>query len=528
MGLPEINILIVDDRKENLIALEAVLSSSKYKLVSANSGEEALKWILKEDFALILLDVQMPGLDGFETAQMIRSRTKSKDIPIIFITALSQTQESVLNGYSSGGIDFIFKPFHPNILKSKVDGFVNLHIAQMELQQKNEIIKSYTEDLEEAVAKRTKQLSASHERLKEEIEEKRKMVQIVKENEERYRQLVEKSPEAIFVMKMGKTKLSYINKTALKLFGAKCEQDILEQDFISFVHPEDHYLVEEICARIHAGESLNVISQRFIRLDGEVIDVEVKMIPLEYKREPSLHIVARDVTELKKSREIINQTEKLTVVGELAAGIAHEIRNPLTSLRGFTQLLNLTKTDSSSEYADIMLTEIDRINTIVSELLLLAKPNKEDFKAVNLLKILDNTVVLMNGQAVLKDVEITLHSKVGSDKACEFYGLADKMKQVFINIIQNSIEAMPNGGEISIHIFEEHKHYVVEFSDQGVGIPEELLEKVGKPFFTTKEKGTGLGLMVCHNIVESHNGTLKIESEKGKGTKMSIYLPIFN
>src|SRR4051812_31364800 len=123
----KVNILMVDDHPENLLALEAVLSSPNYHLVSANTGQEALKCLLKQEFAIILLDVQMPGLNGFETAKLIRAREKTKHTPIIFITAISQDSENVLRGYSVGAIDYIFKPFQPEALKQKIEKFVEIH-----------------------------------------------------------------------------------------------------------------------------------------------------------------------------------------------------------------------------------------------------------------------------------------------------------------------------------------------------------------------------------------------------------------
>ncbi|HZH59922.1 MAG TPA: response regulator, partial [Metabacillus sp.] len=134
----KVNILMVDDHPENLLALEAVLTSSNYHLVSATSGKEALKCMLKQDFAVILLDVQMPGLNGFETAQLIKSRKKTRNIPIIFITAISQEVEHVKQGYSVGAIDYIFKPFHPETLRQKIEQFVQLHQKHEEAIVENE------------------------------------------------------------------------------------------------------------------------------------------------------------------------------------------------------------------------------------------------------------------------------------------------------------------------------------------------------------------------------------------------------
>ena len=137
----KVNILLVDDRPENLLALEALLDSPHYRLFSANSGEEALKYVLSENFAVILLDVQMPGLNGFQTASLIKSREKSKHIPIIFITAISQAMEHVKHGYSVGAIDYIFKPFHSETLKMKVEAFVKMHQYQEQIKLQNELMK---------------------------------------------------------------------------------------------------------------------------------------------------------------------------------------------------------------------------------------------------------------------------------------------------------------------------------------------------------------------------------------------------
>lgn len=621
-----VNILLVDDRKENLLALKAVLSSTNYRLITANSGEEALKWILKEEFAVILMDVQMPGLDGFETAHLIREREKSKDIPIIFITALSQKQEHILQGYSVGAIDYIIKPFDPVILKCKVDGFVSLYLKQKEIQIQKELIDERSKELEEAFLqlKRNEVLSRAlgetsidtfvilnaqgnillvnpairemfgysikevigthiYRLLPElskqsfsyltkgelletsalrsdgtkfpvdillsiaklenstilvcsirDVTERRKQLnrleELVKErtlelceSEEKYRQLVEESPEGIIVRKIKSNKWSFINKTGLNILKTKNIQQMVHRSFYDLIHPDDHELMARNIEKVREGKKIDGFELKFIRIDGEEIDVEVKVIPFMYEGEQSLHVMFRDITVFKQTREFMHQSEKLTVVGELAAGIAHEIRNPLTSLRGFTQLLQFDL-GANHEYVNIMINEIDRINTIVSELLLLAKPNKFEFKQVLLQKLLDDMITLMNGQANLHGVEIQL--LVDSPmRGFYIYGIENKIKQVLINIVKNAIEAMPDGGLLTIKVGFEQDQVMIDFIDQGYGIPSDVLAKIGQPFYTTKEKGTGLGLMVCYSIIESHQGILSIDSQEGKGTVVQVKLP---
>lgn len=516
-----VNILLVDDREENLLALEAVLISPNYRLIKAHSGDEALKWVLREEFAVIIMDVQMPGLNGFDTAKMIRKREKTKDVPIIFVTALSQTTENVMQGYSVGAIDYIIKPFDPNILKCKVNGFVSLFLNQKKVEEQAKIIALRTKELEEAnqaLKKNEEMLEALVTlRTNEIISINRKLL----ESEEKYRRLVEESPEAIILTKDNDDKPSFINQTGVMLLKAKSKDEVQNRSLFEFIHPDDHEKVKKILSEFR-GE-YHTYECRIICVNGEMIHVEVKSIPFDYYGVPGLHILVRDITELKQSREYMHQTEKLTVVGELAAGIAHEIRNPLTSLKGFTQLLG-DKIDSNQDYMNIMITEIERINTIVSELLLLAKPRKLDFRELEISMVLKKVITLMEAQANLYGVTIKYHQSEDIP-TCFIHGEENKLKQVFINLLKNAIEAMQEGGEITISLQQIENDVEIKIVDGGSGISPELLTKVGKPFFTTKEKGTGLGLMVCYSIIESHQGKMGIDSICGQGTTVSIRLP---
>lgn len=233
-------------------------------------------------------------------------------------------------------------------------------------------------------------------------------------------------------------------------------------------------------------------------------------------------VIAKDITERKRSDEILIKSEKLSVVGQLAAGVAHEIRNPLTSLKGFVQLLS-SKVDGYETYFDIMLSELDRINFIVSEFLVIAKPQVSRFQLKDTASILLNTVALVNTQAIMQNVEITTRlTEPLPTVLCD----ENQIKQVFINVLNNSIEAMPEGGVITIDVFRQEQDIVFRFSDRGIGIPEERIPRLGEPFYTTKEKGTGLGLMVSFKIIENHHGRMVISSIIGQGTTVDISLPV--
>jgi len=217
----------------------------------------------------------------------------------------------------------------------------------------------------------------------------------------------------------------------------------------------------------------------------------------------------------------LEQSEKLTLAGTLAAGIAHEIRNPLTSLRGFLQLMR----QREPQYTEIMLSEVDRINEIVSELLELAHPKETLFELHGLQPILQNAITLLDAQSNLHNVQLIGRYAKGTEHLVVLCK-ESKLKQVFINLIKNAIEAMPDGGRIRISLAASDAWACIEMADSGVGIPPELLERVGQPFVTTKERGNGLGLVICKRIIQDHQGTIEFASPPEGGTVVTVKLPI--
>ncbi|MCH6264009.1 ATP-binding protein [Neobacillus citreus] len=243
-----------------------------------------------------------------------------------------------------------------------------------------------------------------------------------------------------------------------------------------------------------------------------------------------LVVIGRDITEkrdmvnkLEEREERLRRTEKLSVVGELSASVAHEIRNPLTSLKGFVQLLKV-EDERHQFYYQIMLDELDRINHIVGELLLLAKPQAVKFTKADVKKLLKDVISLLSSEASYHNVQIeSRFPNVEMTIECE----PNQLKQLFINIIKNAIEASGNGGMVTISFKKmEPETISIVIEDNGCGISEERLAKIGEPFYSSKEKGTGLGLTVSFKIVESHHGTIHFESRENQGTSVHIVLPI--
>lgn len=230
------------------------------------------------------------------------------------------------------------------------------------------------------------------------------------------------------------------------------------------------------------------------------------------------------IKSLTSVHEELNKKEKLAVIGQMAAAIGHEIRNPLSSLKGFTQLQHESNPNSSGFYP-IMIQEIERINSIVDDLMYLGKPREINFKKADIKGIVDYTVSLICQQAEVQGVKV----EMDTDATIPLIDCDEKqLKQVFINLLKNAVEAMPDGGLLKIQMkMTKESSLLIVVEDEGPGIEVDRLEHIFEAFYTTKKDGTGLGLVVTKEIIEGHGGSLKIESILGVGTKVVIHFPIY-
>ena len=277
--------------------------------------------------------------------------------------------------------------------------------------------------------------------------------------------------------------------------------------------------------QIMGGHSVSGYETQRRCKDGRMVYVSATLSPV---RNPQGQVIGvsgtcRDISRNKQSEEILIQTEKLSIAGQLAAGLAHEIRNPLTALKGFVQLMRVGQTPAHDKYLEVMESELGRIEMIVSELLVLAKPQAKVLKRRRIEEILGDVLTLSETQAILHNVQIESEFSELPAIDCD----ENHLKQVFINFIKNAIEAMPGGGTLRLEAsLLDQNQMRIRVQDQGKGIPREHLTRLGEPFYTTKTKGTGLGLMISKRIIEDHKGRLEISSEVGRGTTVDVYLPV--
>jgi two-component system, sporulation sensor kinase E len=628
-GEGTVNILLVDDRPDNIVALEAVLTSPQYNLISALSGEEALRLVLKHDFAVILMDVQMPGMNGFEAARMIKTREQSMHIPIIFITAISKAREHVLQGYGAGAVDYIFKPFHPETLQLKVEGFVRLYKDQVQLQRQGELLwqgtlgmaersTSPSSDLLEKQARDSEEPLLDSERshmlsygqtisilesitdafysvdtswrftyVNQEAErqfgmsrmeligrslwemqeqpfeldkvfdslehstveqtpvhfeahspdgrrwfevraypsegglavyfsdvtKRKRMEQELERSQQYFRQIFNSSPSLISLRALDTGQFIDVNESWLRSTGYSLEEmnrDVPE--VIRAVDPEEGQQ-----GLLSAEGSINNILITYMTKQGEKRDGLLSTQLLDVYGERCLLSVITDITERRRLDQELTRLRQLNLVGEMAAGIAHEIRNPMTTVRGFLQL---SKGGLKAESIELMIEELDRANSIITEFLSLAKNTISNQKLQSLNSVLMHMSPLLEAEALLVGKHVALELD-----ACPDLLLDEKeIWQIVLNMGKNGLDAMPTGGQLTIRTFAEGEHVVLQIEDQGTGIPEELLSRIGTPFFTTKEQGTGLGLAVCYSIANRHRAVIDVQSGS-IGTTFTIRFP---
>lgn len=349
---------------------------------------------------------------------------------------------------------------------------------------------------------------------------------LIEEEKEKLTLLIDTMPDCVS-FKDGEGKWLQINKFGAQLFelegidySGKDDREMAK--YTDYYHDALIYCIDTDEEAWRAGKVTRCEETIQLR-DGSSKTFDAFKVPI-FNPDGSrkgLVVIGRDITALKETESMLRQSEKMSVIGELAAGIAHEIRNPLTTIKGFLQM-GKDKAINLEPHTDMLIDEIDRINTIVNELLIVSRPSEVIFSNKNINTIVKEVIQLLSTEASLQNIQLNLNELENFDTYCN----DSKLKQVFINILKNAIESISTQGEVNISIFEKDENYfAIKFEDNGCGIEESRLKHIGEPFYSVKEKGIGLGMTVSFSIIEAHKGTINISSEVDKGTSVEVLLP---
>jgi two-component system sporulation sensor kinase C len=340
--------------------------------------------------------------------------------------------------------------------------------------------------------------------------------------ETQYRLLAENAVDIIYFYRfIPDEKLDYISPSVLKSTGYTSEEFYADNNLIlNLIHPEDSSLFNDFITNLPNSMELP-LTLRLIRKDKTTLWIEQKCVPI-YDRTghlTALQGIIRDITLRKKLEQMSSLFDRMNMVGSMAATVAHEIRNPMTTVRGYLQLMGRKQEYiKDKEKFVLMIEEIDRANSIIREYLSLSREKLAILKKCSLNTIIEALFPLIQADATSSKVSITLNLTLIPELLLD----ENEVRQLLLNLVRNSVEAMPEGGNLDIRTFQEDDKVVLSISDQGLGIPPHILDNLGTPFITTKDTGTGLGLPICYQIAHRHNASIKINTSN-KGTTFSIF-----
>lgn len=372
--------------------------------------------------------------------------------------------------------------------------------------------------------KMAERLEESYAGLEQKIRERTTQL---RESEEKYRESINLANDAIFTLDADTAQITDLNKKAEELSGFS-KYELNKKKIWEIVPEYDREKTKQLWMLIHKEGSGMLDNIDCLHIDGRLTPTSISASVIEYGKKKTIQWICRDITERKKMELQLIQAERLAAVGELAAGVAHEVNNPLGGLQNFVKMMKKEPGNISQniEFLDLMSEGLKRIEVIVKQLMAFSRPYFTHMSNHSLNEIVENSLRFVEHR--IKEQGVRLERILFPDLP-EIYGDADNISQVIINIIVNALDSMTNGGSLTIKTgYCEHLPSTIQvtISDTGSGIEEEILNKIFNPFFTTKEMGSGLGLAISKRIVDDHNGNIMVKSKVGEGTTFSVCLPV--
>jgi signal transduction histidine kinase/DNA-binding response OmpR family regulator len=572
-----INILMVDDSATNLLALESILRAPDRNLIRAGSGEDALRYLLDNDAAVVLLDVYMPGIDGLQTAELIRGREKSRDIPIIFLTANTTGQAHLVRGYSLGAVDYIVKPIDPAILRSKVKVFVELFKKTREVKRQARLLEQQNQEIKNANLERLRslidlghELAAEHEpgavlrrfcRSAQRVIDAEEVTIVMLGDDEqtprhffrcdRHRRIAERGvmPEVI---------QHALRRVLTEFAPVRLDESsdlLIDDDF----NPIESFLGAPI---ISAGVMLGwfyLLNRRgadhFSESDESLAATLANHVAVAYENARLYAEAQNHTTELRMEMAVRKQAEEerahLLVreqqaraeaeaanknKDEFLATLSHELRTPLTAILGWSHLMRTKKLndDEVNRALDTIERNARSQAQLIDDLLdvsrIITGKLSIDRTRVDLSKVIEAALDVTRPLAEAKDIHFTIAIE---PPLCYVLGDSTRLQQIFWNLFSNAVKFTPNGGQVVVDASASGPRVIVAITDTGIGIKPEVLPFVFDRFrqgdgSTTREHGgLGLGLAIVRHLVQLHGGTVDVESDGIEcGTTFTVAFPL--
>jgi PAS domain S-box-containing protein len=518
---PSVNVLLVDDRPDKLLALESVLADGDHRIVTARSGAEALRALLREEFAVILLDVNMPQLDGFQTASLIRGRPRSEKTPIIFMTAVNDLESGSSRGYSLGAVDYIHLPVAPEVLRAKVGVFVDLYRKREQVREQ-----------------------AEAERRRQEREHARRLAEAADrlDVETRRNRFFTLAPDMLGVAGFD-GRLLQLNASWESTLGLGA-QELCARPIFDFLHPDDRQVMRDHLRELSEGAPALRFENRLRHGDGSYRWLSWRAAP--FREEGLVYLFVRDITfrkvadeerlQLVREQEARRAAERENELkDQFLATLSHELRSPLTPILGWTSMLRggqLAPADAARA-----LEVIERNARLQAQLIedLLDVTRIASGKLRMEMRPLDLRAVVETGldavRAAASKRGIALAVELGPEPV-RVVGDPERLHQVVWNLASNAVKFSPDGAAVRMTLEAEPETARLRVSDAGVGISPEFLPHVFERFrqgsagSTRSHGGLGLGLTIVRHIVQAHGGAVQAESEGiGRGASFTVVLP---
>src|SRR6201996_1385454 len=513
-------VLIVDDDERNAFAAVQALEDLGHDLVVAHSGKEALRQLLDGDFAVILLDLHMPEMDGYETARFIRGHPRTKHIPIVFVTAVFRDEAHLFQAYTAGAVDVVFKPVDPFILRSKVQVLADLHLKTVEVSRQAERLKALIDENAKVHA------------------EKLEAERALRRTQERQEAILRSLPIVIHARAAERPFAPlFVSDQAQKVCGFPASRFMDEPGFgFGRVHPEDaERVAETLRGALESGAY--ACEYRWKGADGVYRSFLDRGIAAASDDGAVLFGSLQDVTEHKALEEQLAQARKMEAVGQLTGGVAHDFNNLLTIVMGNADMMM-----RRSEPDSVMLPKLQAIRqaavrgqALNRQLLAFARRDRLRAEVTNVDDLIADFLPLMV-QAVGEAVTVTSHP---ADEELRVEVDPAHLETALLNLAVNARDAMPEGGRLTIRTSRlsglalagaktKGDFALIEVEDVGCGTPEEVAKHVFEPFFTTKEvgKGSGLGLAQVYGFMQQSGGEVRVQRREGQGTLFQLFLPL--